>query len=324
MCGLHGRPDSLFRGCAMILVTGASGLLGVSAVMAARDRNREVAGLCHQHMLRIPGVPVYCVDLTNFQEVRALIRRLHPECIIHCAATTDVDWCEDHPEITRQVNVRATSFLAGVGQELKTRMLYISTDSVFDGVRGNYSEADQTNPPNVYAKSKLQGEQEVLRRHSSPLIVRVNIYGWNAQPKQCFAERVIEQLRGGRRVPGFSDFHFCPLFAGDLAEVLLAMLDRSLTGIYHVVGSEKISKYEFARRLAAMFELDPDLIVQSSVSGARLRAARSPDLSLSTEKIQLGLGRAMPGVGAGLQRFRAMEESGYPRLLKSYMTGIGK
>jgi dTDP-4-dehydrorhamnose reductase len=302
----------------MIVVTGASGLLGVSVVTLARDLGREVIGICHRNLLRVPGARICGVDLTDRKAVRAFFAPLRPASIIHCAAATNVDWCEDHPEEADQVNVQASSFLAEIAQELNARFVYISTDSVFDGKRGNYSETDPPAPLSVYANSKWRGEREVLRRHSSPLIVRVIIYGWSAQSKPSFAEWILDEIAAGRQVHGFSDVYFCPLLANDLAEVLLTMLDGGLSGIYHAAGSERISKYDFAKRVAMTFDLGTDCVAPVSIFAARLRAPRPVDPSLNTQKIRAALGRSMPDVDAGLRRFRELSESGYSGRIKGF------
>jgi dTDP-4-dehydrorhamnose reductase len=305
----------------MIVVTGASGLLGISVVTSARDLGREVVGICHRHLLRIPGMRTCEADLTDRKAVRALFAPLRPQGIIHCAAATNVDWCEDHPELAEQANVQASSFLAEIAQELDARFIYISTDAVFDGKRGNYSETDQPAPLSVYAKSKWRGEQEVLRRHSSPLIVRVTIYGWNAQPKQSFAEWVLGEIAAGKQVRGFSDVYFCPMLANDVAEVLLTMLDRGLSGLYHVVGSERVTKFDFAGRVAMAFNLGVDRVVPMSLVEAKLRARRPVDPSLSTAKICAALGRPMPDVNTGIRHFRELQQSGYSNQLKTFLVG---
>ena len=305
----------------MLLVTGASGLLGASLVSFARDLGLNVIALCHRHKITITNVSVYSVDLTDRMATREVITHLKPLNIVHCAAATNVDWCEDHPKETQEVNVQATSFVSEIAWELKSRLLYISTDSVFDGKRGNYSEAAQPAPLNVYARSKLRGEKEALR-HPTALVARVSIYGWNVQKKQSLAEWVLGLLAAGKEVGGFTDVHFSPMLVNDLAEVLLSMLDRQLRGLYHVVGSERISKYEFARRVAMAFGFEPERVVPTRVVDASLRAARPLDVSLSTEKVRLALGRAMPDVNSGLRRFRALQQSGYPQQLRSYLTGV--
>ena len=308
----------------MLLVTGASGLLGAALVSHAHDLGREVVGLCHRHKLQIKNVPVHSVDLTNRAATRELISRLQPATIVHCAAATNVDWCEDHPLETEEANVHTVSFLAEIAAEMKSSLTYISTDSVFDGKRGNYSEDDQPSPLNVYAKSKLHGEQEVLRLHSSALVARVTIFGWNAQDKHSLSEWILQELCAGRQVPGFTDVHFSPIVANDLAEILLLMLDRQLTGIFHVVGSERISKYQFAKRLAVIFGFDEEQVVPAELAEATLRAARPLDVSLNTQKVRLALGRTMPNVDEGLRRFRALRQKGYPQQLKSYLTGASE
>lgn len=305
----------------MIVVTGASGLLGASLVMLGRNLGREVTSVCHRHLLRIAGIRICQADLVDRQAMRSLLVPLRPKSIIHCAAITDVDWCELHPEETEEVNVRASSALAELAQELNAQFLYVSTDSVFDGKRGNYSEDDQPAPLSIYAKSKWRGEAEVLCRHSSALIVRVNIYGWNAQPKQSLAEWILDDVRARKPVCGFADVYFCPMLANDLAEVLLTMLDLELNGIYHVAGSKRISKYDFAIRVAKTFGLATDCVVPTSIVEARLVAPRPVDSSLNTGKVRIALGRPMPDVDQGLRRFRQLHESGYRNQLKNSLVG---
>jgi dTDP-4-dehydrorhamnose reductase len=305
----------------MLIVTGASGLLGASLVSFARDLGLNVVGLCHRHATLIPGVSVHIVDLTDRIATRAAMEHFKPSTIVHCAAVTNVDWCEDHPKETEEVNVQATSFMAEMAAELRSGFVYISTDSVFDGKRGNYSEVDAPAPLNVYAQSKLRGEREALR-HPTALVTRVSIYGWNVQNKQSLAEWILRQLAEGKKVGGFTDVHFSPMLVNDFAEVLMSMLDRQLGGVYHVVGAERISKYEFARRVAMAFGFEPEQVVPTHLVDASLRAARPLDVSLNTAKVRLALGRAMPDVDSGLRRFRALQQSGYPQQLRSYLTRV--
>jgi dTDP-4-dehydrorhamnose reductase len=307
-----------------LVVTGASGLLGASVLLTARSFGREAVGITNRHLLLIPGTRVLSVDLTDASKTRDVISSLKPSSIIHCAALTDVDWCEDHQSEAEQVNSRASGVLAEIACRLSARFLYISTDSVFDGKRGSYSETDEPAPLNFYARSKLMGEQEVCRLNSSALIARVNIYGWNVQNKPSLAEWVLLQLAQGKDVPGFTDVFFNPILVNELAELLLTMVDCDLTGIYHAVGSERISKYEFARRVATTFGFDGAQVKPATLTRARLRAPRPLDVSLSTAKLQEALGRTIPDVGSGLQRFRALRESGYPKEIKSYLTGVGR
>lgn len=308
----------------MILVTGASGLLGATLVSLAQEQGREVVGLYYRHPVHIAGVKLLPADLADQAETFRIFRDLKPSSVVHCAAATDVDWCEEHPDEAHRVNVTVPAAIARISSRTGVRLLYISTDSVFDGERGNYDEADTPAPVNEYAKTKLQGEREVLRQHPTASIARVNLYGWNAQKKNSLAEWVLRQLTLGKVVPGFSDVFFCPLLANDLADVMLALLDQDLGGLYHVVGSEAVSKYEFARRVASTFGFDPGQVMPARTADARLKARRPRDTSLNTKKISAVLGRPMPDIEAGLRNFARLRESGYADRIKSYVTGTRK
>src|SRR5271169_3276199 len=288
----------------MLVVTGASGLLGASVLRSAVELGWETVGLCHQHVIRDPAMRVARVDLTDDAATRKLLFELRPDAIVHCAAATNVDWCEDNPKQAEAINVQASAVLAEAAATLNARLVYVSTDSVFDGNEGHYAETDEAVPLNVYARSKLAGEQETLRRNPSAMLVRVNIYGWNAQNKDSLAEWVLRRLEEGRDVPGFTDVFFTPILVNDLVSVLFAMLKQELTGLYHVVGSERVSKFEFARRVASTFGFDPARVTPCQVKDMNLRAARPLDISLNTEKIRVALQRSMPDVDSGLNGFR--------------------
>lgn len=305
----------------MILVTGASGLLGANVVLSAQKRGRKVVGLYHRHAVHLPGTELVGADLTQESEIRRVFDYVRPTAVVHCAAATNVDWCEENPAEAHKINATVSAGIAENASRLGARLLYVSTDSVFDGTRGDYAEADRPSPVNIYAQTKLQGEQEVLSQWPEAAIARVNLYGWNAQNKQSLAEWILSQLLSGKTVTGFTDTIFCPILANDLAEILLAMLDRDLSGLYHVAGSEAVSKYEFARRVASAFGLNPAQVVPTLMAEARLKAPRPRNTSLRTEKICAALGRSMPDVDSGLRRFAQLQTEGYVERLKVDLAG---
>lgn len=281
-------------------------MLGAHLLKQGFDENRKLAGIVGRYQFQMEGADIYQTDLMDFAATRRIVERVRPAVIVHCAAATNVDWCEKHAEAADEINVRASVFLAELAQEIGARFVYVSTDSVFDGTKGNYAESDAPSPRNVYARTKWMGEQEVLRVHPAALIARVNFYGWSLQSKPSLAEWILGRLSEGDRVPGFSDVYFCPLTVNDLATALLKMVDRGLAGIYHVVGAEKISKFEFARRVAQTFGFPPEQVVPISIAQATLQAERPRDTSLQVQKVTSALGYAMPDVDSGLRRFRAL------------------
>lgn len=308
----------------MIVVTGASGLLGANLVCRAHSAGRAITALCHNHALKIVGVPVFSLDLTDAATTGKLLRDLRPNAIIHCAAATNVDWCEDHPEPATKLNAEIPAYVAEIAAQLDAAFICISTDAVFDGQRGNYSEQDHPSPVNVYARTKLDGETRVMDRNPHSIIARVTLYGWNAQDKHSLAEWMLHCLSAGKPVRGFTDVYFTPLLATDLADLLLAMLDQGLSGTYHLGGSQRISKYDFARLLAEEFGFKSERVTAARLSEGKLRAQRPPDTSMNSAKIKAALHRDLPDVISGIKRFHQQRENGYAEMLKHSIAGDRK
>lgn len=300
----------------MILITGAGGLLGANLVVDWAHRGLEVVAVDRAWLPRFECAEVAPCDLTVPEETASLFARWRPDCVVHCAALTDVDRCEVDPKQAWRVNVEMSGRLAALAAQAGSQFVYISTDSVFDGGRGGYAEENEVAPLNAYARSKFEGEIAVRGALPSALLVRTNIYGWNMQPKASLAEWVLSRLEAGTEVPGFQDVVFCPILVNDLGDVILGMLERSLSGLYHVVGSEACSKYEFALHLACTFGLDRGLVRPTSVEHSALRAVRPKNTSLCTARIRRALGRPTPDVDAGLRGFRALRDSGFVARLK--------
>lgn len=305
----------------MILVTGASGLLGANLVLTAREWGEEVVATYHRHTVYFKGTKALAADLTIPAEADALLQSVRPDWVVHCAAATDVDWCQDHAQEAHRINAEAPRHVAATARRVGARLLYVSTDAVFDGARGNYVETDTPAPVNVYGASKWAGERAVRDAMPTALLVRTNLYGWNVQDKQSMAEWILARLKSGRAVPGFQDVIFTPILVDDLSGILLDMMDGALEGLYHVAGSEALSKFEFARQLANVFGFDRQSVYPVSVATSGLRAPRPLDTSLGTEKVRRALGRPLPDVDAGLRRFKAARDSGYVRKLRACRGG---
>jgi len=287
----------------MILITGASGLLGANLMAVAREQGRDVVGLYHRHAFYLPGMRLVSADLTDQRQIAAIFDQFEPDLVIHCAAATHVDWCEANRAAAHTINCEVPGILARVTAQTRAQMLYISTDAVFDGSRGDYAESDSPTPLNVYAQTKLQGEMRVLEQNPRAAIARVNLYGRGGQTKRSLVEWILDRLALGEVVPAFTDVVFCPISANDLAHILLAMVDRKLSGLYHAVGSEPISKYQFAKRVALAFAFDPRHVVPVLLADAKLAAPRPLNTSLSTMKIRAALEHPMPDVDSGLRNF---------------------
>ena len=305
-----------------ILITGASGLLGLNLSLMKFEGHTIVGadrGTLH-------GTPFELVpaDLTQPGAVSRLIKAARPDAIIHTAANANVDACESDPVGARYLNAEIPGLLAEACAQRSVRFIHISTDAVFDGMKpdaGIYTEEDAPNPLSVYAQTKLDGEKAVLSANAAAAIARVNFFGWSISGTRSLSEFFYNKLSAGQPCNGFTDVYFCPMFVGDLARTLLGMLDKNLSGLYHVVGSESLSKYDFGQHIARQFGFDPALVLAQSVEESGLKARRSHNLRLSVHKLSTALGHEIPNVSTGIQQFYTQAKQGYPQKMRSYAQG---
>lgn len=282
-----------------ILLTGVSGLLGSNVAFCWRDRY-EILGIYHRHPWQLPGIETKQVDLLNEAAVKALLKDYTPDVIVHAAAAVDVDKCEDNPQWAFDGNVVATRHLAEAANP-KTKFVYISTDLVYGGEKGQYVETDPVALINFYAKTKFEGERQVLQLSRS-LIARSNFFGWNVQDKACFAERVITEARN-KTIKGFTDSFFSSLYTFDFSDLLMAAIEKDLVGVYHFGSSTALSRFDFADKLSQELGYGQGLITKSSITNYSFKAKRAPDLSLNTEKLSAALGKPIPTAEQTIKSF---------------------
>ena len=300
-----------------ILVTGASGLLGLNLSLGMNG-SHTIFGVDRSKLAKTPFELIQ-TDLLETGTCSRLIDSIRPDAVIHTAANANVDSCESDPDGARRVNTGLPGELADVCAQKSIRMLHISTDAVFDGTKDNlYTEDDTPNPLSIYAQTKLEGELAVLSVNPDAIVARVNFFGWSLSGNRSLAEFFYNNLSMGKQVSGFSDVWFCTMFVGDLAGTLVQMLEKGLSGLYHTVGSEALTKYDFGVRIARQFGFDEGMIQPISVEESGLTAKRSHNLRLSVHKLSTDLGIEIPGVSTGIEKFYTQHQQGYPQKMRSY------
>ncbi|MFZ5920624.1 MAG: SDR family oxidoreductase [Chloroflexota bacterium] len=300
-----------------ILVTGASGLLGLNLSLGMIGTH-SIVGVDRN---KLAGTPFELVqaDLLDPSACSRLIDLVRPEAVIHTAALANLEACEADPQTARRLNADLPGELAHLCARGGIRLVHLSTDAVFDGTKdGVYTEDDPPSPPGVYSATKLQGEQNVLSAHPDAAVARVNFFGWSLSGTHSLSEFFYNKLSAGQPCNGFTDMWFCPLFVGDLAETLVRMLEKGLSGLYHTVGSEALTKYDFGVRIARRFGFDPGLVLPTSVEDSHLTAKRSHNLRLSVHKLSTDLGVEIPSVSTGIEKFYTQAQQGYPQKMRSY------
>jgi len=284
-----------------LIVTGASGLLG-SKIVELASEDYEVTPLYNTKQLHHNSLKL---DITDQKRVLNLFNELKPKIVIHTASETNVDKCETEKEHAWKINVEGTRNIALACSKANAKIVYISTDYVFDGEKGLYIEEDKPNPINYYGVTKLEGENQVVQHCKNYAILRTSIlYGWHPW-KQNFVTWIINALKQNKELTVVEDHYNTPTLADNLAEIALETVQKDLRGLYHASGSQRINRYEFAKQTAKTFDLDSSLIKPIKMSQLTAWVAKRPkDSSLNTEKIRKKLKTKPLNITEGLNRMK--------------------
>ena len=300
-----------------LLITGASGLLGINLAMEAM-REHDVVGVDRGKLKSAP-FPMFRVDFLGANAIDPVLDAIQPDWLVNCAALASLEKCEAEPEQARRLNTDLPGELAAACASRKIRFIHISTDAVFDGTKtGFYTEDDTPSPPGVYSQTKLDGERAVHDANPQAMIARVNFYGSSLGGRRSLAEFFVNNLSEAKTVNGFTDVIFCPMLVNVTARLLLEMLQKNLSGLYHLVGAQPMSKYQFGLEIARAFGLKEGLISPQSVDASGLTAKRSHNLWLSTHRLSTDLGHDLPPFSTGLAEFYTQFQQGYPQKIRSY------
>ena len=279
------------------LVTGASGFLGANIGAFLGGQAERIA------VTRDGAAPslfdsAMSGDLADPGALAHQIRDLKPDVIVHSAALASHAHCEQDPHQAHLINAHATGLLASAAHDVGARFVYISTDAVFDGEQGNYTEDDTPSPKSVYGRTKLEGEAQA-QQATDTLIIRTNFFGWSPSGRRSIMEFFVNELAAGHPVRGFTDFTTTSAYAQVLAETIRDLIDREATGTFHVTSPDALTKYDFGVAVAEVFGLDPGLI---SPATAGTYPPRNGDISLDVSKVQAILGSTLPTQREGIQR----------------------
>jgi dTDP-4-dehydrorhamnose reductase len=269
-------------------ITGASGMLG-SALLDYLSNSYKVFATSRSKSIENKNIQWNCFDLTNTASLNNWLKNTKPDLVIHCAALVNVDLCEENIGLASALHVETTQVIANYLEDHNARLIYISTDSVFDGKKqGAYIESDSVDPLNVYAKTKLMGEI-IAQSVSKGLVLRTNIIGWTKKGKISFAEWVLKRLVDHDPVNLFYDVYFSPLHVENISSIIERIIKNPIFGIYHCASSDCISKYDFGMQLAKVFNLSNSNIKRVSVDNMNFKAERPKNMTLDVDKISSAL-----------------------------------
>lgn len=286
----------------LVWITGAGGLIGRYLLQSAPRWASDY---------RAQGLTRAELDLTNPSALAAAFERQQPDVVIHCAALSRTKDCERDPDAARRINVDATAQLADLASDRP--FLFVSSAEVFDGGKGWYDEADAPAPINVYGATKLAAERIILQNVGHTVVRIVLTAGTSLLHDRSFVEDMCRAARAGSFMTLYADEFRCPLPAGVIARAIWELICGGRTGLYHLGGRERLSRWEIGQLLLEWFpELQGRLVKGSSRD--HTGAPRPADLSLSTTKIQHVLSFPIPGMQSwlGERRGRGDDLWDYP------------
>jgi dTDP-4-dehydrorhamnose reductase len=260
------------------LVTGSAGLIGSQIVKDLVQQNHTVYS-CYHDQKPLQGIPTL-LDLTDETQIIQTLQETKPDRIIHLAAMTGVDLCETNQEIATMINTKATETLAKQAAKQHIFFLYVSTDYVFDGISGMKKENDTTNPLGFYGKSKLAGELVLNKLASNWCIARTSTPFGIHSTKKTFPLWVKENLETKKEIPVLVDQFTSPTYVPNLSKMLIEITTRQITGIIHVSGATRISRYALAELVADKLHLDKNFLIPTKIDTMNWNAERPKDSSL--------------------------------------------
>lgn len=291
-----------------ILVTGANGLLGHELIPLLVEKKHDVIatskGPCRLDLHSFKNFIYQELDITDGVACNNLIASIRPDVIVHAAAMTHVDNCELNKIDCYNINVTATRFLIEAAKQVGSRLVYISTDFIFDGSEGPYKEDDEPKPVNYYGSTKLSAEIEVMESGLEWSIARtVLVIGNAGKTRSNIISWVKEKLEKGEKIKVVMDQFRTPTFTEDLARGIVLIIEKNAKGIFHISGKDMLTPYEIALRTADHFKLDKSLIEKADVTTFSQPAVRPPRTGFDISKARKELGYEPLSFDEGLDKF---------------------
>ena len=299
-----------------ILITGGSGLLALNWALDKRQQHQVTLGI-HTKNVSLSGINTCLLSLDSTDKIQQVFDDIKPNIVIHTAGLTNVEQCEANPDLAYYTNVELAKNVAKACLLDKVSLVHISTDHLFSDEMCMADEHQNLVPMNIYGRTKAEAEHRVLDIYPETLIVRTNFYGWGPSFKPSFSDIIIDSLRSDNILHLFQDVFYTPILIESLVKAVHDLLNKKVSGIFHVAGDERISKFEFGLEIAKLFNLDTRLIKKTKLQDQRKLTCRPKDMSLSNQKVTKVLGRTLGGVKEQLLRLQEQETLGLVKEIKN-------
>ena len=282
-----------------ILIFGGSGLVGSTFINYAKDFF-DVSYTYNTNNFKIDNTKSLKIDLlSDSEKIPTLIKQHNPDVIVHMVAFPSVDFCEENRELAAELHVNVTKKIVEHAELNSSKVIFLSTDAVFQGeLNKKYTEDDLTIPVNYYGVTKLDAEKVVLE-NSNNIVIRTSvIYGWHA--KSRFTNWILDCLKDKKTVDPFIDQFNCPTLVDDLAKSMIKMINLDVSGLFHASGKTCINRYDFAVKLSKKFGYDENLIVPVTSKEKKQEAPRPNSTCLDSSKLEKIIGFEFLNIDEGI------------------------
>ncbi len=292
-----------------LMVIGGSGLLGGHLARVAQNEY-EVVATYMGHPVDIPGCRVISMDIRDSDKTKSQILNEKPDLIVLSAAQRNVDYCEKYQKEVWKINVDGVKNVAIASKKVRAKLIYLSTDLVFDGEIGKYTEEDAPNPINHYGKTKLEGERIVAKACDDWAVARVSVlYDWNPFDHTFnFVSWVYDNLKNGKSISLFTDQLRNATYIKNACKALLGIYENDKHGIFHVAGKTCVNRYEIGIKIAEVFGFDERLISTSTSDNSNWVAKRPNMCCLNINKMEKVLGVKSMSIDEGLNAMKREKE----------------
>lgn len=284
-----------------LLVTGGSGFLGQVILQSAAE-NFESFGTWTSNKIDLLGVQFIPMNLLDENQIIHCFEQVRPDIVIHCAAFTNVDDCEFNRKDSYQANVNATETIARWACKKNVRLIYTSSDMVFDGRQKLYKETDFVDPINYYGQTKLEAEKKVLENYPEAVVARMALMYGESPTKSSFSSQLLKRFRNGETINIFNDQYRSPLWIQNAADALLELSSTETMGVIHLAGPDRVDRFTFSKYLAELHGIPLSQLNPLSVDAVQLKAQRPRDVSMDISLAKSILKTRLLGYQEGLKK----------------------
>ena len=271
-----------------LLVLGGSGLIG-NSLLKMNNGKFEIITTFNQNKIKITKIPSFQCSLPqDVSKLEEVIKSEKPEILVNAIGYSNLDFCESNKEKTHLLHVKISEKISNIALKSNTKIIFLSSDYVFDGLKGNYTELDIPNPINYYGHTKFEAEKIVLKNKNNVILRTSVIYDWDTRVR--FFNYVIENLKNQRKIKVTNDIFNSVTLVDSLIQSIFSVIEKEVTGIFHTVDSTCVNRYDFAKCISKIFNFDEKLIQKISIKDIDVIAKRPQNACLNNSKAKKELG----------------------------------